>query len=132
MKQWKIITGLVAGTLTPLLGASVAFAAPQLQAPSAAALSSAQTITVTAVVPAHRDIIIDGNGNITEIVSNTKDDVTPVVFLGEDGSEKNKRPLTDEIYDKYRKLVPAGTAKYGILYKQTLPVALTSILNAKS
>jgi hypothetical protein len=43
--------------------------------------SSEYTITVTAVVLEHRTIIVDGNGIITQISSNTNSNITPEVRL---------------------------------------------------
>lgn len=83
-------------------------------------------ITVTAVVPSHRDIIIDKNGNILEIDSNTKEDVMPDVYLNK-ATPENKQPLTPDLYNEYRSHVPAGTDTYGVLYKRP---AYTTILSA--
>jgi hypothetical protein len=91
----------------------------------AASESITQQITVTAIVPSHRDIILDKKGQIVEIDSNTKEDVTPDVYAGS-YSDAHKQPLTDEVYAEYRTHVPAGTAKYGVLYKRPIAVLATS------
>ena len=94
---------------------------------SDAVVAASETVTqelrVTAKVPHHRDIIVDKNGIIVEISSNTKEDVRPTVYL-ERMEPKNKKPLTDKLYRQYRKYVPEGTAAYGVLYQRGLPVSL--------
>jgi hypothetical protein len=82
-----------------------------------------QELHVTAVVPAHRDIVVDHNGTIQEITSNTLEDVTPTVYYREVQPD-NRRILTSELYKEYRAYVPEGTAKYGVLYKQDILTAL--------
>jgi hypothetical protein len=77
--------------------------------------SITQELHVSARIPAHRDIILDVSGRIIQISSNTSEDVTPQVYLLE-GTPKNRRPLTAELYKEYRRSVPEGTAKYGVLY----------------
>lgn len=109
--------GLIIALLIPLGVSAPAFAATQ---------SIAIQIKVTAVVPSHRDIIVDNNSNILEIDSNTKEDVTPDVYQGA-AKPENKQPLTTALYDEYRTHVPVGTAKYGLLYKRP---AFTTILSA--
>lgn len=116
MKQMGRLTSLIAALLLPLLISGQALAA---------ANSITQELTVTAVVPAHRDIITDRNGDIVRITSNTKDDVVPDVYL-EDTIPENKRPLTAELYAQYRDHVPEGTARYGVLYTRPA-VRLTGI-----
>ncbi len=87
---------------------------------SAATLSVSREIHVTARVLPKRTVIINYAGQITEIASNTEDDVTPDVYLIKP-SPDSKRSLTPEIMKQYRTHVPKGTNKYGILYKQNSP-----------
>lgn len=108
MKQFKLLAGFIVLVLTPLLAVASA---------SAETMSVSVQITVTAVVPSHRDIILDQSGHIMSITSNTTEDVTPTVYaLTVD--PQHKLPLTDDLYAQYRTYVPVGTAKYGVLYSR--------------
>jgi len=99
-----------------LLSGGQALAAPQIT----------QEIHISATVPDRRHIILSPAGNIIKITSNTPNDVMPEAFVRDDTPE-NQVPLTPELLAAYRKLVPVGTAKYGILYEQpTMRVILTS------
>lgn len=89
---------------------------------SANPVTITQEITVTAVVPAHRDIVLDNKGNITAVYSNTLEDVTPTAYRLAIASG-NEVPLTPELYAAYRQAVPAGTAKYGVLYQRAVSYA---------
>lgn len=78
-----------------------------------------QELRVTAVVPAHRDIIVDLSGRIIKITSNTREDVAPTVYTL-DINDSNRSPLTEEMYANYRKLVPQGTDRTGVLYQMNV------------
>jgi hypothetical protein len=119
MKHLRQVIGFIVALLVPLLFGGQVFAATE---------SVTREITITAVVPSHRDILIDKKGNIVEINSNTKDDVTPDVYSLKYAPE-NKRDLTPEMYAEYRKYVPAGTAKYGNLYKRPPAASILSVGN---
>lgn len=108
MKQMRFIAGIIAILTLPLSVAGQALAATQ---------SITQELHITAIVPAHRDIVIDSSGHITEIISNTPQDMTPTVYEGNDGASANIRPLTETLYANYRQVVPVGTSKTGILYR---------------
>lgn len=136
MKQFRYITTLSLAALFALsmTGAASArpiltVAAPKLPVSEAArqtparTLSSSQELTVTAVVPAHRDIIVDNRGKILTITSNTLEDITPKVFLGSVTPE-NEQVLTPELLQEYRRLVPENTAQYGKLYEASLQARL--------
>jgi hypothetical protein len=116
MKHMRRLIGFIIALLIPLGISAPVFAETQ---------SVSVQITVTAVVPSHRDIILDKNGNITEIDSNTKEDVTPDAYIGS-AKPENKVPLTDDLFGQYRQHVPEGTAKYGVLYKRPIIQTLTS------
>lgn len=86
-----------------------------------AGMASAQTLTASGkihlrgvVVPAHY-VIVDDQGTIIKIISNTKEDTVPLVFSAKI-DKANARPLTDDIYKQYQKLVPTGTSHQGTLY----------------
>src|SRR5689334_4660334 len=98
--------------VTPLLFSGSVMAAAEPESPG----SVVQELHVKAEVLEHRDIILDNRGQILRIISNTLQDVTPVVYVS-DTIPENQRPLTDELYQQYRRLVPEGTAKYGTLYE---------------
>jgi hypothetical protein len=67
------------------------------------------------VLDAHT-VIVDENDVILEIASNTENDVQPRIFLFEPSAD-NELPLSDNVYEQYRLLVPEGTSRPGILYK---------------
>lgn len=109
-------------------------------APGASPMAPGSTSSITrelrvrALVPGHRDIILDLSGRISKIISNTPEDLTPDVYLL-DTIDENQQPLTDSLLQEYRKLVPVGTAKYGVLYdRQTQPRAqfITSVVASPS
>ncbi len=87
---------------------------------SAASFTISREIHVTARVLPKRTVIINYAGQITEIASNTEEDVIPDVYLVKPGKD-SKLPLTPELMKQYRTHVPKGTQKYGILYKQNSP-----------
>lgn len=65
--------------------------------------SSEQTITVTATVLEHRTIVVDANGVITHISSNTTNDVEPrVYFLSFGGMVV---PMSADVAKQYTKLM---------------------------
>ena len=73
-------------------------------------------LKVTGVVLPAQYIIVDEQGTILEISSNTTQDVKPRVYLHTIHKD-NVRPLTSEIYRQYRRIVPPGQAKVGVLYQ---------------
>lgn len=108
-------------TLLPAAQAAAASETGAVTTPPARQ-SITREIHVQAKVLGHRDIIVDLSGNITKILSNTPEDVTPVVY-SLDTVPENQRPLTDDILKAYRRLVPVGTAKYGVLYDRQVALA---------
>ena len=118
------------GKITGLIIALVTVSTPLLVSGHVLAYSDITTheITVTAIVPSHRDIILDKQGKITEIDSNTKEDVSPDVYSLKYAPE-NQRPLSADMLAQYRKYVPAGTAKYGVLYKRPASASILSVSN---
>jgi hypothetical protein len=118
MKQFGKLFILASAVLAPLVASTAAQAAPSQPGPG----SIVQELHVTAVVPGHRDIVLDLHGNIQKIYSNTTADVTPTVYTLEI-SDTNRQLLTDELFEAYRRLVPEGTAKYGVLYNRQAETA---------
>lgn len=117
MKHMRRLIGLTALLFLPVSHAGTV---------SAAQVSVTQELHVTAVVPMHRDIVLDRNGTITRITSNTTEDVLPTVYRSSI-DPANQIELSDRLYQQYRKHVPEGTAKYGILYEDTSIIALISL-----
>lgn len=85
---------------------------------SAQTTSPTNTIIVTAQILPNHYVTIDQYGNILEISSNTDQDVTPRVFVNS-VEKANEVPLTDDVFVFYRDLVPTGSSKVGVLYKQS-------------
>lgn len=110
MKQYRSIFILVLVLLTPIATVGTA---------SAAQVSVVQELHVTARVLPMRRVIVDANGQIQQIISNTAEDVTPTVYFGRD-TDANKIPLTDDVQQQYQSLVPQGSGKAGILYTRSL------------
>jgi hypothetical protein len=90
-------------------------------AASAFTVSAEQKIIIRARVLPSQYVIINDQGRIIEIGSNTDQSVTPRVFMARvtAGSE---RPLSGAIYAQYKELLPAKI-RPGILYKYQ-PLAL--------
>jgi hypothetical protein len=89
-------------------------------------LSVTQEIHVQATVPDRRHIILDPSGRIIRIISNTPNDVAPEAFVGDDTPDKQV-PLTPELYRDFRKHVPVGTSKAGILYERATVLATMTV-----
>ncbi|MBA3758747.1 hypothetical protein H0X10_03895 [Candidatus Saccharibacteria bacterium] len=101
-----------------ILGIVLVFAVVALLPATAGAetFSISQNIEVRARVAATHTIILDDDDTILEISSNTTEEAVPRVFRNLIAKE-SVLPLTDEIYAQYRKLVPEGTGRAGLLYK---------------
>ncbi len=121
MQPGRILDGMK--QIRSILVIAIALVIPVIQgsAAAAASYSVSREIHVTARVLPKRTVIIDHAGHITEIASNTEEDVKPDVYLVTP-SKANKRPLTEAVYKEYLRHVPKGTAKAGILYRQSDPV----------
>ncbi len=119
------------------VGVLGAFVEPQI-AHAETIYSSEYTITVTATVLEHRTIIVDANGTITQISSNTENNLTPEVRFLTYGGEKGV--LTLEISHQYQYLMSRVQANHmfvmdrqaeilnGLMPKALLPVVHTSFL----
>ncbi|HSH55577.1 MAG TPA: hypothetical protein VK983_01990 [Candidatus Limnocylindrales bacterium] len=99
-----------------LIGLTLAAPLALASSADAATLSVSREIRVTAIVAPKRTVIVDETNRIIEIASNTEEDVKPTIYLSKP-SKENERELTDELYKQYRRLIPEGTAKVGILYR---------------
>ena len=82
-----------------------------------------QSLSITLSVEPVRTIIVDRNLQIVTIMSNTKEDVRPVVFLDtQDGAEL---PYTEGIAGQYNTLKPVvNFEKPGIVYQRDTRVTL--------
>ena len=70
------------------------------------------------VLPKHH-VIIDENGQIQEIISNTSEDVTPDIYVGKIAKE-SQVVLTPEVLAQYNQLVAKGSSHVGTLYKRQI------------
>lgn len=78
------------------------------------------------VLPIHT-IVVDEKGAIERIYSNTaEDNATPRVYRVSIAAA-NEQPLTTELQAAYRRLMPAGQSRIGLLYERN---PLTVILGA--
>ena len=68
------------------------------------------------VLPMH-SVVVDSNGIVLEILSNTYEDVLPRVFVDRISLE-TEIPLNDAVKTQYNALVPQGSSKVGSLYKK--------------
>lgn len=101
-----------------LLGITAGFfAAFLLTAPSASAatLTASGEIRITAVVAPVHYIIVNEDGDIIDITSNTDEDAAPKVYRDKVAAG-NEVQLTRAIYQDYRAIVPAGKSRIGKLY----------------
>jgi hypothetical protein len=84
---------------------------------AAADVSATAQYSVTATVLPARVIIIDNHHQVTEVLSNTRQEVIPTVYL-RTIAPANQQPLSSAIYNQYLSLVPnAKRAQSGVLYK---------------
>jgi hypothetical protein len=106
------------GILIAILG--VALAAVPTLAASADTISVARVITIHARILPARYIILNDAGVITEIDSNTSEDVQPKVYVHDTHQAANQRRLTAELQREYDQIM-AGIAQPGpgVLYKRT-------------
>jgi hypothetical protein len=115
------------GGLLALLCAAALFWA----APAHAQTSVSQQIQVNGVIMPARYIIIDDQGEIRQILSNTSEAVQPTVYQNSIATH-NQRSLTTELMDQYTGLLPTKTGA-GILYEKPVSQpATTSIVRKAS
>lgn len=85
-------------------------------APVSAQTSASGKITVRGVIAPARYVILDDNGEIKQILSNTTESVQPTVYLNS-LSQENQKPLNSEVLSEYNQLLPKN-AGIGELYKK--------------
>lgn len=121
----KRVFGLIAVT------GIVAIGAPAVSAQSYEYIVSNDQLDVTGRVIPVQSVIINNEGAIIQILSNTTEDVEPRVYLNQINPD-SRVDLTDKVRDEYRKLVPAGSAKVGTLYDiSSQPRPVEEVLNSR-
>lgn len=113
MQYIKRVAFMLTALAVPLLYGDSSLAAPTT--------SVTQELKVTARVLTVRHIILNQQGDIIRITSNTLEDIVPTAYISNDASS-NRIPLSDSVYSEYRVYVPIGTAQYGVLYENLNPV----------
>jgi hypothetical protein len=94
MKRAVSITMLFAVMIGPVL---------LPDAVSARAISVSQTITITARVAAARSIIVNEQGRMTSVISNTSEAITPKVYRS--AMHGPQQPLTPELLAQYQSVI---------------------------
>jgi hypothetical protein len=127
-----ILILVIAGLMSLLFGGTAA--AQQLS------VGGGQLKVEARVLPTHT-ILVDGEGAIVWVASNTEgNDATLRVYRNQIAAG-TEQPLTGEIMDSYRQLIAAGSSRIGILYDRasfrtlldvpdTSPLALFSVPKA--
>jgi len=92
-----------------------------LPAPAAAeAMAVSQVIVITATVAPARSIIVNDQGQATQIISNTPQNVTPKVYVNKMfGPEQ---PLTPSLQQQYRSVIAGHKNLNGVVIDVPLPV----------
>lgn len=67
------------------------------------------------VLAAHH-VVVNSEGKIQQIVSNTNEDVEPRVYLDRI-SEETQIDASESVNHEYRQLVPYGSSRVGVLYE---------------
>jgi hypothetical protein len=87
------------------------------QSTSAEPVALIQQLEVKGRVLPYHTLIVDENGVLIRILSNTEEnDAALRVFLG-NVAAKNRLPLAEKTYSQYRQLVPEGFSRIGVLYE---------------
>lgn len=93
------------------------------------AISKSAEITVTGVVQPARYIIINKSGQLTEIISNTKKQIKPVVFL-DNIKIGNEKELTNNLLTDYNRVLAENVEfQMGILKIHVREDTITSSVN---
>lgn len=91
-------------------------------AASAQTISITQTITITATVAPARSIVINDQGQITKIYSNTAENVTPNVYVNE-APTGQRLPLTADLRSQYEQIISKQKNLAGVAIPVAPPVA---------
>lgn len=90
---------------------------------------SDSTITVMATIQPQRIIVVDKNLTIKTILSNTSQDVRPIVFL--ESLDGKLLPYSESIIEQYSVLKPSlELSKPGVVY-EAKPFSLRSFISAR-
>jgi hypothetical protein len=84
---------------------------------AAETISISRETKLTAVVLPARTIITDQQNQITKIISNTPENITPVVYKNTVG-EGRQQALTDDVYSQYKRLLARSSSKIGVIYER--------------
>lgn len=85
--------------------------------------SKNKSLSITVTVEPVRTIVVDRNLQITNVISNTKEDVRPVVVL--DTRDGPDLPYTESIEKQYAALKPIiNFSKPGVVYERDTRVTL--------
>lgn len=102
----------------PIISISITMLIPATSVLGAVATNKQQLHTTARVLPAQH-IVVNEQGAIVEILSNTTEDVLPKVYLNRI-SKNTEQPLTPAIHEQYRLLVPKGASRVGVLYRKSI------------
>ncbi len=98
--------------------------------PVSAQTSASVNIEVRGVIAPARSIVVDEQGSITQILSNTNENVSPVVYRLKIDSA-NQLPLTSDLARQYNQVLSrAGSKLIGVLYQRpanSAPLNLSTI-----
>src|SRR3712207_5966059 len=88
---------------------------------SAGTISVTQTITITATVAPARSIVVNDQGQMTKIYSNTAENLTPKVYLYDVPGET--RPLTPALLKQYNQIISQQKDLVGVAIPVDQPLA---------
>jgi len=70
------------------------------------------------VLPTHT-VVVDNSGNITKIISNTKENVALVKVFEGKTIQANERPMTKELYAQYKQIAANSPHEIGTIYERS-------------
>lgn len=125
MRGELLVRGLLRGVLAMVVGVTV-FTSP---VSAAVPTSSGGETVITAHVMPVRHIVVDHEGVIQRIISNTSENVTPIVHLGT--AEGEEILLTTDVKQRYESVIAHLDMQRPADYvrKQPLEILLTRLQN---
>ncbi|HUD05631.1 MAG TPA: hypothetical protein VMR18_01760 [Candidatus Saccharimonadales bacterium] len=91
--------------------------------------ASSGSVTISAAIAPVRYILVDNRGTITEILSNSQENVTPIVYKNKLGSVPIT--LSQAIYSQYIAIMTNIKARHnGVVYRRDAPIAGLVRLNS--
>lgn len=115
MRGKLLVRGLLRGVLAMVVGVMV-FTSP------VSAVTGGETVITAQVMPV-RHIVVDRDGVIQRIISNTSEDVIPVVHL--DTAEGDEIEFTAEISERYETAIAHLDMRRPADYVRKQPLAIT-------